>query len=149
MIALAHDCLVFQLSSGEKIPFSVDMISVELMGETAGKFDTEFVKNAAASVFHHFKHDLDRESVTVGEFASALEKILRKFNATVYSQKAHPSAVSGPESDLNTLAGESGEGCELVFYPRLRNAMRVQLRRSPQPGGRQSSDRSAHVAARG
>jgi len=132
MIALAYDCLVFQLSSGENIPFSVDMISVELMGEAASKFDPEFVKNAAASVFHHFKHDLGRESVSVGEFAGALERVLRKFNGTVYSDKTQPADGDKSESDLKFLAHESGDGCELVFYPRLRDALRVQLRRSPQ-----------------
>ena len=132
MIALAYDCLVFQLSSGENIPFSVDMISVELMGEAAGTFDQEFVKNAAASVFHHFKHDLGRETVSVSEFAGALEKILRNFIGTVYSGNSQSAEADSPESDLNYLALESGQGCELVFFPRLRDALRVQLRRSPQ-----------------
>jgi hypothetical protein len=131
MIALANDCLVFQLSSGENIPFSSEMISVELMGEAAEKFDAEFVKHAAASVFHHFKHDLGREMVSVAEFAGALEKILRGFGCTIDSDH-NPAVPACPtETDLKYLAHESGEGCELVFFPLLRAALRVQLRRSP------------------
>lgn len=132
MIALASDCLVFQLSSGENIPFCADMVSVELMGEAAGKFDPEFVKNAAASVFHHFKHDLGRETVSVAEFAGALEKILRNFGCTIYSGQEQSVCPQNSGNDLKFLACESGKGCELVFFPLLRDAMRVQLRRSPQ-----------------
>lgn len=132
MIALAADCLVFQLSSGESIPFSSEMISVELMGDAAGKFEPEFVKHAAASVFHYFKHDLGRETVSVAEFAGALEKVLRGFGCTVYSGEEQPACAERTEGNLKLIAHESGEGCELVFFPRLRDALRVQLRRSPQ-----------------
>ena len=79
MIALAYDCLLFQTSNGESIPFSAEMISVELTGEGIGEFDPEFLKHAASAVFHYFKHDLKRVTVTVGEFAGALEKVLRGF----------------------------------------------------------------------
>ena len=79
MIALAYDCLLFQTSNGESIPFSAEMISVELTGEGIGAFDPEFLKHAASAVFHYFKHDLGRVTVTVGEFAGALEKVLRGF----------------------------------------------------------------------
>lgn len=77
MISLAHDCLLFELASGEAIPFSAEMISVELMGDVVSQLDPEVIRHAAASVFHYFKHDLERDSVTVGEFAGMLEKVLR------------------------------------------------------------------------
>ena len=44
------------------------------MGDTAQWFDSEFVQHAANAVFHYFKQVLDRQTVTVGEFAGALEK---------------------------------------------------------------------------
>jgi hypothetical protein len=131
MIALSHDCLIFQLLSGEKIPFSAEMVSVELMGEAASKFDPEFVKNAAASVFHHFKHDLRRESVTVAEFTIALETVLKGFGCTIYSAEEWNDGESQDESDLAGLAREPDGACELAFYPKLRDALRGQLRRSP------------------
>src|SRR5205085_2070549 len=33
MILLASDCLLFQMTSGESVPFSAEMISVELVGD--------------------------------------------------------------------------------------------------------------------
>ncbi len=132
MISLASDCLLFQLSSGESVPFSAEMISVEVMGGAADVFEPEFVKHAAASVFHYFKHELGRETISVAEFSGALEKVLRGLGFKVYSEDATAPAGETVEGDLRLLACESGEGCELVFFPRLRDALRTQLRHSPQ-----------------
>jgi len=133
MITLASGCLLFKLANGESIPFSAEMISVELLGSTAELFDAEFVQHAANAVFHYFKHELGRQTVTVGEFAEALEKVLRGFKL--------PQVASGPpaaqtrrevrESDLCRLASESGQACELFFFPRLRDEFREQLRHHP------------------
>ncbi|HMP84243.1 MAG TPA: hypothetical protein PKA41_16215 [Verrucomicrobiota bacterium] len=131
MIALANDCLVFELTSGERIPFSAEMISVELLGEAATRFDADFVRNAAASVFHHFKHDLGRETVTVAEFTVALETVLRGFGCTIYSGEDWDETEGAQDVDLARLARGDDAVCELAFYPRLRDALREQLRRSP------------------
>ena len=45
MITLAWDYLLFQLAGGETIPFSAEMISVELSGEKAGLFHTCWVSS--------------------------------------------------------------------------------------------------------
>ena len=132
MIAPASDCLWFRLSSGESVPFSADMISVEVMGEAADMFDPEFVKHAAASVFHYFRHELGRDTISTAEFSGALEKVLRGLGYKVGSGGSTGSAGAVAEGDLGLLAYESGEGCELAFFPRLRDALRTQLRRSPQ-----------------
>jgi hypothetical protein len=143
MIALAYECLLFQTSNGESIPFSAEMISVELTGEGIGAFDPEFLKNAASAVFHYFKHDLGRVTVTVGEFAGALEKVLRGFGLQSEADEqngehfddfpatdaAQPRVL---KSDLRTLACESGKGFELFFFPRLRDEMRAQLLQDPE-----------------
>lgn len=133
MITLAADCLVFRLASGESIPFSVEMLSVDLMGETAQWFDPEFVRHAARAVFHYFKQDLDRQTVTVGEFAEALEKVLRGFRPSEPAAAARPDAEPGvQEADLHGLAREaSAGGGELFFFPRLRDELRQRLRQSP------------------
>ena len=150
MIALAYDCLLFETSSGESIPFSAEMISVELTGEGIGAFDPEFLKNAASAVFHYFKHDLGRVTVTVGEFAGALEKVLRGFGLQSDSEADEQNGEHGfsvenddehekesserrvLKSDLRTLACESGKGFELFFFPRLRDEMRQQLLQDPE-----------------
>ena len=130
MIALASDCLVFRLATGESIPFSAEMISVELMGDTAQLFDPEFVSHAASAVFHYFKHDLARQTVTVGEFTQALERVLRGFGLPVAAPD-YRTATPVAETDLHELARQSGGGGELIFFPRLREELRQRLRQEP------------------
>jgi hypothetical protein len=131
MITLAEGCLLFELASGESIPFSADMISVELMGQTARLFDAEFVRHAAQAVFHYFKHELGRQTVTVGEFTEALEKVLRGFKLSAPAPGNAGALPGVRESDLGRLAREAGLGCELFFFPRLRDELRQQLQHSP------------------
>jgi hypothetical protein len=130
MITLAADCLLFRLAGGESIPFSAEMISVEMMGESAEWFDPEFVQHAAKAVFHYFKAELGRQTVTVGEFAGALEKVLRGFKLRM----PEPEPMSRPgvlRFDLALLAGESSQGWELFFFPRLRKELRQQMQQAP------------------
>jgi hypothetical protein len=131
MISLASDYLLFKMASGESLPFSASMISVELMGPTSSWVDAEFVNQAAKAVFHYFKHDLGRQSVTVGEFAGALEKVLRGFALTAKAAQQSQAKTRILESDLRCLAGESGPGWELFFFPRLRDELRLKLQQEP------------------
>ncbi|HUA38389.1 MAG TPA: hypothetical protein VMA35_08375 [Candidatus Sulfopaludibacter sp.] len=131
MIALLSDCLLFQLTNGESVPCSAEMISVELVGGNDGWFDPEVLRHAAASVFHYFKNDLCRESVTVGEFAGALEKVLRNLGFTIRAGTMEPRKPETTETDLGLMARESGDGCELFFFPRLRDELRARLRQAP------------------
>lgn len=132
MIHLASECLLFELTNGESIPFSADMISVELSGDGAGIFDPDFVNNAANAVFHYFKHELGRQTISVGEFAGALEKVLHGFDSNSMVPGQMPVERRVLESDLHRLAAESGEGCELFFFNRLRDELRQQLQQAPQ-----------------
>lgn len=128
MIALASDCLLFQLASGESVPLSPEMISVRLTGKAPAWVDSEFVRHAASAVFHYFKGALGRQAVTMGEFADALEKVLRGFHTAA---AAAPSGTGVAESDLSRLARESGEGRELFFFPQLRAELRCKLGQAP------------------
>lgn len=132
MITLAADCLLFQMATGETIPFSAEMISVELMGDKAELFDAEFVRHAASAVFHYFKHELHRQTVSVSEFAEALEKVLRGFRLAAPKVPEVKIGARVCESDLSRLASESGQGCELFFFPRLRDELRRQLEQTPE-----------------
>lgn len=135
MIWLAGDCLVFQLANGEAVPFSAEMISVEMLGGSVSAFDPEVIRNAAASVIHYFRTDLDRDSVTVGEFAEALEKVLRGLGFTVTPDESSVTAAPPAPNiaaDLGMLARESGCGGELEFFPKLRDVLRGKLRASPE-----------------
>lgn len=132
MISLAKECLLFQLASGEAIPFSAEMISVELMGESVSQLDPEVIRNAAAAVFHYFKNELKRDCVTVGEFAAMLEKVLRGLGLNVRPvDEADPTGSLHPVADLVVLARESGDARELVFFPRLRQELHSQLQAAP------------------
>jgi hypothetical protein len=129
MIALADNCLVFQLETGESVPYSVEMVSVEMGGENAKSFEPEFVEHAARAVFHYFKHELGRQSVSVGEFTELLEKVLIDFKGRV--AKASVATPGVCESDLQILVYESGDGCELFFFKRLRAQLRHNLQSNP------------------
>jgi hypothetical protein len=132
MIALSSDHLIFELTNGESVPCSAEMITVEIAGNSEGLIDAEMLRHASASVFHYFKTELQRHTVTVGEFALALEKVLRGFGLTLYADEPPPLANPVLEADLGLLARESADSLELFFFPRLRDALRTQLRQSPQ-----------------
>ena len=132
MIALSSDHLIFQLTNGESVPCSAEMITIEIAGNSEGMIDAEMLRHASASVFHYFKTELHRETVTVGEFALALEKVLRNFGLTLYADEPSPPAEQILEADLCHIARESDNSLELFFFPRLRDRLRAQLRQSPQ-----------------
>jgi len=131
MIALRNDCLLFEMSNGESIPCSADMIAVEIVGEANNFLDTETLRHAAASVFHYFKAELGRERVTIGEFSMALEKVLHHLGFIIHAHEpAQDRSISN--TDLIRLAGEAGgSSLELFFFPRLRDELRVRLSQSP------------------
>ena len=131
MILLHSDCLLFQLKNGESIPCAANMISVEIVGESNGLLDPEMLRHAAASVFHYFKFELEREAVTIGEFSGALEKVLGHLGYTIHAGEpgSRPREIS--EADLGLLARESSDSLELFFFPRLRDELRLRLRQSP------------------
>jgi len=132
MIALSSDHLIFQLTNGESVPCSAEMITIEIAGNAAGLIDAEMLRHASASVFHYFKNELERESVTVGEFALALEKVLRNLGLTLCADADDPPCVQQIfEADLCHIARESDSSLELFFFPRLRDELRHRLGQSP------------------
>ncbi len=107
------------------------MINFEITGNACGVLDPEVLRHAAASVFHYFRSELERETVTVGEFAAALEKVLRHLGFTIRAGGIETDPRETGETDLGRLARESADSLELFFYPRLRDELRAQLRQSP------------------
>lgn len=130
MIALHTDCLLFQLANGESVPCSAEMISVEVIGDSHW-LEPDVLRHAAASVFHYFKKELARDTVTVGEFSVALEKVLRHLGLTICTTEAGQLEPGVLEADLRQLAQEAAGSHELFFYPRLRKELRTQLGRAP------------------
>lgn len=130
MIALAADCILLRRENGEAEPASAEAISIEVVTDGQSPFDQEFVKEASAAVLHYFRNEAERDCVTLGEFAEALEKVLHGFN--LEPGKGGESGQAGiVEADLQKLAVASGQAFELTFFPRLRDELRTQLRSSP------------------
>src|ERR1700753_2040117 len=107
MIALCSDYLLFELENGESIPCSAEMISIEIAGNAQGVMDGETLRHAAASVFHYFKAELNRETVTVGELSLALEKALQHLGFSIRSCTHAPVTPGVVEADLCSLAREA------------------------------------------
>jgi hypothetical protein len=131
MIALASDYLLFELPGGETVPFSATQLNIELSGPNATLFDAEFVRHAANAIFHFFKFELGRETVTIAEFASALEKVLGGFAVRSGGTNRGQTALKIFETDLRGLVEEVGHDAELFFFARLRQELRRQLSHTP------------------
>ena len=147
MIQLKTDCLVFQTNDGENIPCSAEWVTFELLGQGSELVDPEIVRHASAAVLHYFKHELQRQFVSVGEFALALEKVLRSFGLSVHADcQTQPPAPHGGgtplplcqstpkvlESNLMDLASNAAsQGFELLFFPHLRQELKRNLDQSP------------------
>jgi hypothetical protein len=131
MILLRHDCLVFKMVNDDNLPYPIENVTVEVLGEAVKLMDQELIQHAAEAVLHFFKFEQERQTVTLGEFAQALEKVLRDLGLRVRTEK--PAAAPRiQETDLGRLAAESGEGFELAFFARLRETLRGQLEGSPE-----------------
>lgn len=131
MILLRPDCLLVKTEEGVAVPCSAEAVTVELVGEAAAGLEPELMQNAAAAVLHYFKIELQRETVTVAEFAEALAKVLEKLGLSVIVEEATSSRPSWVDADLRLLAAECGAGFELAFFQRLRDEVRLRLDGSP------------------
>jgi len=77
-------------------------------------FDEEFVKEASAAVLHYFKQEQGRDSVTLGEFAEALEKVLQGFK---FPEVMSADETRVLEADLQQLAARFRRGFRTHLFP--------------------------------
>src|SRR2546421_5907010 len=136
MIQLHPDCLIFETSSGESIPCSAEVVTIELVGDS--KLDPEIVREAAAAVVYYFRTELGRDNVSVEEFSRALQKVLCRLGYEVTSPDAADSDADLPDplarlavANLPELATSSGKGCELFFFQKLRTELKSHLQTAP------------------
>ncbi len=130
MIQRHSDYLVFEVSGGDKIPCSVEKLTIEILADSLDQIDPEVIRQAAKAVLHYFREEVGRESVTVDEFTSALEQVLIGLGFQVRDTgETTPCSRDREigESDLNALATALGEGLELDFYTRLRRELQGLL----------------------
>jgi hypothetical protein len=130
MIFLSRDYLLFELESGERIPFTAETLSVELAGGEDSPFDADFLEQATKAVFHYFQNELGRESVKVSEFSGAMERVLRGFLRGGIPPAETLADQPVAEADLRHVLDQA-ERTELLFFPRLRDELRAQLRARP------------------
>ena len=136
MIQLHPDCLIFQTSSGESIPCSAEVVTIELVGDS--KLDPEIVREAASAVVYYFRNELGRDNVSIEEFSRALQKVLCRLGYDVTTADSDSDGKDMDEAldrlaiaNLPELATSSGKGCELFFFQRLRTELRTQLKTAP------------------
>ena len=98
-----------------------------MIGDAASLVDPDLIRHAAAAVLHYFKHELNRQFVSVAEFAAALERALRAVGLSIFAE-AEPCTVRVLDSHLPELAKTAGQSGELFFFPQLRQALQRQLR---------------------
>src|SRR2546423_11310984 len=92
MILLRHDCLVFKTMDGECIRCSSEEVTLEIIGDAIGLLDENVIKEASAGVLHYFKSELGKTTVTIAEFAGALERALRALGLNVQNSAVQPAA---------------------------------------------------------
>ena len=100
-------CLVFKGAS-DVIACGAAGVSIELVGEGLNGCESDLVREVASGVLHYFRHDLGRDTVTVGEFAVVLAKVLRGFGLNVESCLRVPDATPAAEADLTDLIERAG-----------------------------------------
>lgn len=160
MIQLRQDCLWLKGEDGAIIPCSVEQITLEIIGGAAGAVDPDVLRHAAAGVLHYFKEEIQRETVTVREFAEALSRVLAGFGLALEVAEIKPESAPPPiglaasgwtatdeplgsvdvevrevlvqSADLRELAALAGKMGELEFFPRLHDALRQGLTAEPE-----------------
>src|SRR5436190_22294220 len=94
MIQLHPDCLIFETSSGESIPCSAEVVTIELVGDS--KLDPQIVREAAAAVVYYFRNELGRDNVSVEEFSRALQKVLCRLGYDVTAPGVEDNNLPDP-----------------------------------------------------
>jgi hypothetical protein len=131
---LQSDCLVFRMSTGESIPCSAKTVAVEIMGESISELEPDLIHNVTAAVIHYFRTELNRSTVSVGEFTEVLERVLRGLGLNVTDDKDGAKTLGVDqwlEADLRAIGVDSGKGFELLFFVQLKVVMLEMLRESP------------------
>jgi len=130
MIQLREDHLLVEQPGGGYLAWSADQLALEFVGGAAGLLDAEMLKHVSAGVMHYFREELDRTTVTVGEFAEALTKVLNGLGFTAEVTEVRVGD-NRRVADLRQLACRTGKLGELEFFTQLREVLRKELATAP------------------
>ncbi len=131
MIHWGEEEVLFETSEGGLVPCSVDHLVEALAGPGQDPTDVSLIRQATIAVLHYFRTECGQGQISVDAFARALLKVLRGTGCQLPGVTAGTAPRRVEETDLAQLAGESGEGGELLFFPRLRGELRQRLERAP------------------
>ncbi len=131
MILLRPDCLVFRRADGANVPCSVRQAISEILGDSIEEMGESFIQNVSEAVLTYFKQELGWTSVSMGEFSLALTRVLRSFGYDCLPKQFQDTTPRVLDLDLGHLASESGNACELFFFPRLRQELLGKLDQLP------------------
>lgn len=132
MILLHSHSLVFETADGDLIPCDAEQVTIELIGDAVNKLDPNLVRQAAAAVLDYFKEERQQEVVTIREFTTALERVLRKLGLKVVSGGESKRQIGKIiEADLVDLMADEGAASELLFFQRLKDNFADLLTESP------------------
>ena len=95
MIQLNPDCVVLELEGGNNLPCSVELMTVELLGETSSWMDPEILKNINHGVIVYLRDELGKQLVSFEEFAEVLKKIGFRLPRRQLSQLPTPPPRDG------------------------------------------------------
>jgi hypothetical protein len=129
MILLRPDCLGFEVADQPALVAPAQWVAFALAGPAMGQRYAQEIQMATAAVVYYFQHDLGRTTVSVVEFATALDKALRGLGLGL--ERKLPQAQLAMVTDLSTVLSQSGPGGELAFFVRLRQHLQDELRAGP------------------
>lgn len=131
MIQLNPDCIMMELEGGNALPCSVEIMTVELLGENASWMDPEILQNICQAVILYLRDELGKESVSFHEFTRVLEEVLRGFGFDMTVPQAVSSSGRVDKTDICEWLGRQDTGLELILFQRLREELAKRLEHEP------------------
>lgn len=132
MIRLHPDYLWVRDSRGATTPVDAQTLALEVVTAAGQSVDPELIRQAAAAVLFYFTSELGRSTVTLQEFATELERVLRAFGVNAAVSPTDEPCLRLARYDLRALALDAPAEMELLFFPKLRSTVQRTLRDSPQ-----------------
>ena len=131
MIQLNPDCVLVELDNGKALPCSVELLTVEMLGQEASWIDPEILQNICDAVMLYLKEEMGKGSVPFYEFAHVLEEVLRGFGFQVAVPKQSPNTRPVCKTDLADWLGRQELGFDLMLFQRLREEVSQRLVQTP------------------
>lgn len=131
MIQLNPECVMVELENGKALPCSVELLTVEMLGEKAAWMDPEILKNIFEAVMLYLKDELGKGSVPFHEFAHVLEEVMKGFGFEVSVPKTPQPTQQVQKMDLSEWFGRQELGFDLMLFQRLREKLSERLVEEP------------------